>query len=202
MANDGEFEANTAYQFDPGCASDSPVLIPLARDGASLRCLIGFCRRIAPEASLLIVDRNRFAAGIDDTTRSGRVGADRLASIIKAAVSKNELSLNPIIVVGETEGADLAASVALAHGPLIGACILIHPKAVTSPAYPGVLDGVHVLLMQNAKEDASATANSELVESLRGAGADVICEQVPGIRSLGSEEASIAHVFIAALFGA
>ena len=128
--------------------------------------------------------------------------ADRLAAIINEAVQAHDLSLIPIIVVGNVEGADLAASLGLAHGHLLAACILFNPTTGAMLVRPRALDGVHILLVQSAVVEANQSPGSLLSDVLKQAGAEIICERTSSLRRLCSPEAALARVFIAALFSA
>ena len=163
--------------------------------------MVDFCQRICPGAPLLVADFNSVHAIAGAGVRQSQtLVVDRIAEIIATAVLAHDLSLIPIIAVGNARGADLAASLGLAHGPLLGACILLRPTAVAALVRPGALDGVHVLLVREASDETPGTVGWSLRDVLVQAGAEIISEQIADDRSLGSRESAIAHVFVAALF--
>jgi predicted esterase len=160
--------------------------------------MMQFCRHIYPGASLLIADYLRLgAADAAGSPASLSLMADRLADVIKDAMASHRLSLVPVIAIGRAEGADLALYLGLAHGQLLAACILLWPATTPPLIRPAALEGVHVLLVQSAAEESP-----DIGEALKQAGAQVICELVPNLNNLGSAEAAIARVFMAALFRA
>ncbi len=201
MANSDGFDSSVAYRFTPGSVADSPILLPLPGENADMASMIDFCQRICPGAPLLIADLERVHAKTSaGATPSQDLKVERLANIIAGAVLAYDLSLIPIIAVGNAKGADLAACLGLAHGSLLAACILLRPTALARLVRPGALEGVHVLLVREATQEAPGTVGGDLHGVLAQAGADVIAERIPGDGSLGSRESAIAHVFVAALF--
>ena len=164
--------------------------------------MIDFCQRICPGAPLLVADLERVHTHTGASAKPSQavMVVDRLADIIVAAVLAHDLSLIPIIAVGIAKGADLAACLGLAHGSLLGACILLRPSALTLSFRPGALDGVHVLLVGEPASEKAGTLGGNLYTVLVQSGAQVISERIPGDAGLGSRESAIAHVFVAALF--
>jgi len=145
-----------------------------------------FCHRACPGVPILIpgIEKLRSGAPIDNEKI-----ADRLALLISEAVKAHGLSMIPIILVGHADGADLAAQLALRHGSLVAACILLLP------------DGLHILIIVSKCKEGSVAVGQQISDVLQELGAAVICERVPRRRSLGPFETAIARVFIAALFG-
>jgi predicted esterase len=191
------------YTFRRGTTADSPILLPLARENGDMRAMIRFCRAICPGAPMLIPDINRILErSWSEHLVSGGMLAHRLATLIDCAVQVHGLSLIPIIAVGHAEGADLGANLMLTHTSLLGAGILLRPGARITPAAPGALEGIHVLLARSAGEEAVGTAGRQVGDMMKKAGATVICERVLHHRTPGTRDAAIARVFIAALFGA
>ena len=201
MASSYGFDPSLAYRLIPGRIADSPILLALPGEHADLASMIDFCQRICPEAPLLVPDLQRVHKDMSaDAKSSSSLVVDRLAAIITEAVLAHDLSLIPIVAVGNAKGADLAAYLGLAHGSLLAACILLRPTALVPLVRQGALAGVHVLLVREAAQEAPGTVGWTLHAVLVQAGAEVISERIPDDRSLGSREAAIAHVFIAALF--
>ena len=201
VANSYGFDSSTAYRLIPGRIADSPILLAIPGKHAELASMIDFCQRICPGAPLLVADLQRVHK---DTSAGGKpfcgLVVDRLAAIITEAIQTHDLSLIPIVAVGNAKGADLAVYLGLAHGSLLAACILLRPTALAPLVRQGALAGVHVLLVREAAQEAPGTVGWSLHAVLVQAGAEVISERIPDDRSLGSREAAIAHVFIAALF--
>ena len=180
------------YLFRRGSKLDSPILLPLAKTCGDMRAMKRFCRSICPGSPVLVPDMGRI--------KEENTLVDRVAEVIVSAVRVHGLSLIPIVVVGHAEGANLAAKLALAHGSLLAACILLQPTAGLRMLCPKALDGIHVLLTRPGSEEAAGTAGWQLHKALTESGAEVICERVLRHRLPGSREAAIARVFIAALF--
>jgi predicted esterase len=190
------------YQFRKGAVADSPILMPLADRGIHLHSVTRFCRRACPGLPLLvptITDRGEQEGS--GPLVAGDSGADYLAILISKAVKAHGLSLIPIIAVGHAKGAEIAAQLALKHGYLLTACILLLPTASINPVPPGTLDGMHVLLVRTASEERPGSVGQQVSKVFQKAGAAVICERVLPRRALGSRETAIVQLFVATLFG-
>ena len=163
-----------------------------------MRSLMRFCHRACPGVPILIpgIEKLRSGAPIDNEKI-----ADRLALLISEAVKAHGLSMIPIILVGHADGADLAAQLALRHGSLVAACILLLPATEASNVPLATLDGLHILIIVSKCKEGSVAVGQQISDVLQELGAAVICERVPRRRSLGPFETAIARVFIAALFG-
>ena len=185
-----------------GSTTESLILVPLPSGTEDLWASVAFCRRICPGATLLVADFTRLHVPAYGGTPTLSVMTGRLAAIIAEAVRAHDLSLIPIIAVGRAEGADLAVCLGLAHGPLLAACILFHPTIEAMLVQPGALDGVHVLLVQNAAGEARPRHGPPLRDVLKTAGAEVICERASNHTGRRHADAALARVFIAALFEA
>ena len=163
--------------------------------------MIDFCQRICPGAPLLVADFESVHSIVDAGVKSSQVlSANWLAKIISTAILEHDLSLIPVVAVGNAKGADLAACLGMAHGSLLGACILLRPTALAPLVRPNALDGLHILLVREVSDEVPGTIGWDLHAALVQAGAEVISERIPDDGSLGSREAAIAHVFVAALF--
>jgi predicted esterase len=201
VENSDDFEPK-GYRFEIGTERDAPILLPLPGGDCDLSSMMRFCREIRPGSPLLVTQLAYLNGmnGNGSATSMNRM-ADRLAAIIVAATRSHDLALIPIIVVGNAEGADLAACLALSYGSLLGACILLRPTVAASAVGGGTLSGLHVLLVLRPPETVQGSAGRGLCDALQKAGAEVICEQTPDADSLGPREAALAHVFAATLFG-
>jgi predicted esterase len=142
------------------------------------------------------IEKLRSGATIDNDTI-----ADCLSLLIVEAVKAHGLSMIPIIVVGHADGADLAARLAIRHGSLLAACILLLPATEASIVSLATLDGLHILVIVSGRKKGSVSVGQQISDALEELGAAVICERVPPRQSLGPCETAIARVFIAALFG-
>jgi len=186
------------FQFRAGTIANSPVLLPLPDRRATLRSLLRFCRRACPGVPILIprIEKLRSGAPIDNEKI-----ADRIALLISEAVKAHGLSMIPIIVVGHADGADLAAQLALRHGSLLAACVLLLPATAANNVPLATLRGLHILVIVSAFNEGSVSVGQQISDVLQELGAALICERVPPRRSLGPCETAIVRVFIAALFG-
>ncbi len=178
------------FLFRRGSRRDSPILLPLGKTCGDVRAMTRFCRSICPGSPLLIPNMTRLG--------EGSTLADRVAECAASTVRARGLSLVPIVAVGHADGANLAAELALSHGSLLAACILLQPDAGFKMPRPGSLDGAHVLLGRLAGEEAVGTAGWHLYQALTDSGAEVICGRVRRQRRPGSREAAMARAFIAA----
>ncbi len=184
--------ASAPYPFRKGSRRESPILLPLGKTCKDVRAMARFCRSICPGSPLLVPNITRLGEG-------GTL-ADRVAEFVASTVRARSLSLVPIIAVGHADGANLAAELALSHGSLLAACILLQPDARFRTLHPGMLDGAHVLLGRLAGEEAVGAAGWHLYRALTDSGAEVICGRVLRHRRPGVREAAMARDFIAALF--
>jgi predicted esterase len=190
------------YDFHEGTTLDSPILFPLPGRRSDVRSMVRFCRQVFPGAPMLIPNLERFSERnrLSRTATAGQF-VDRLAALISKAVKTYGLSLIPIIAMGHAEGADLTVQLALKHGSLLGASILFQPKVCATPNPRQTLEGLHVLLVRTASEEAVGSVGRQVHDVLEKAGARVISERASSHRAPGSREAAIARVFISALFG-
>ncbi len=184
--------APAPYLFRRGSRRESPILLPLGKTCGDVRAMARFCRSICPGGPLLIPNIGRLG--------EGSTLADRVAEFVASTVRARGLSLVPIIAVGHADGANLAAELALSHGSLLAACILLQPDARFRTPHPGMLDGAHVLLGRLAGEEAVGAAGWHLYRAPTDSGAEVICGRVRRHRRPGIREAAMAHAFIASLF--
>ena len=156
--------------------------------------MTSLCGTINPKSPLLVLD-------VDRLDKGGSL-AERLAKLTASAVRMHGLSLIPIIAIGHGEGANLTAELALSHGSLLAACILLKPYAQFDVTRSQVLNGIHVLLARVAAEKSVGTNGWRLRRALTASGALVVCERVMRHQLPSSYEAALSRVFIAALFGA
>ena len=198
MANNSQFVV-PKYKFWTGATTDSPILFPIADNDAEMRSTARFCRRVRAGAPMRV-------PAIDRPLHKGRPATaletvDHLAKVLTSARRDRDLSLVPIVGVGAKAGAALAAQLLLLHPSLMSACVLMRPTSPALHGEPQTLSGLAVLLGRASREEAAGTIGWEVLQALKKAGADVICERVPLRNALGLREAAMTRVFVSALFG-
>ena len=114
MENGNGFEASAAYRLDPGTEVDSPILLPLPGGDCDLFSMMQVCRHVCPGGPLLIADfLHLLAPGRGGGTPPLPLIADRLAAIISDAAQAHDLSLIPLIVIGNAEEPTLQCALGL-----------------------------------------------------------------------------------------
>lgn len=179
-----------AYRFVPG-ADTGPVLVVLHGTGGTPDDLLPLARELWPDAPVLApagpVSEHgmgrwfrRLAEGVFDT-EDVIARAGQLADFLRVARVRHELGDRPLVAVGFSNGANIAAAVALLHPDVLTRVVLFNAM-LPVPDPPRLdLTGTRVLLV-NGRRDPMAPVDSarRLVALLREGSADVREHWHPG----------------------
>jgi phospholipase/carboxylesterase len=198
--------AGWRYEYAPG--DDGPVLLMLHGTGGDEREMIELGRSLAP-GDALIAPRGRVSEGgmarfftrePSDPFRFPdlRERTRELADFVDEALAARGLTGRPVVAVGYSNGANVAASLLLHHpGALAGAALL---RGLLPAAPPEGLDlsGVRVLVAAG-REDAliPPAAAERLLTALRAHGADVTERWAPGGHGLTQEDLAAVAAWLA-----
>lgn len=172
------------HLFTEGAAG-SPVLISLHGTGGTEHDGVALARELDPTAGIIAprgrvseqgMNRwfRRLAEGVFDVD-DVEAQSDVFADFIRAAVAEYKLEGRMLVVVGFSNGANMALATAIRHPELVGHAMAfsgMYPFGDRD--LPGSLDALRVLLL-NGRQDAMAPYASvtRLAQALAAAGADV-----------------------------
>lgn len=129
--------------------------------------------------------------------------AQELADFIVAHLCEHNLTDIPMVAVGYSNGANIAASLLLLHPGVLSGAILFRAMLPLTPLHPVSLAEVHVLLAAGERDAMVPVKNvGRLAETLRENGATVELQWNPGGHELHVEEIDDARRWLAAKFGA
>ena len=198
------------HAFEPasGVSLGVPPVLLLHGTGGDERDLLPFGRMVAPGAALLsprgpVLENGmprffrRLAEGVFDEDDLRR-RTDDLASFIRSAQAAH--GLGAPVVIGFSNGANIAASLLLRHpGLLRGAALLRAMVPFRDP--PAVrLEGTPVLLLSGAADPIVPAANSDrLAAMLEAAGAAVQHHRLPLGHGLSQMDVALTRDWMAGL---
>lgn len=146
--------------------------------------MIRIGRMISPEAGLLsprgkVLENGmtrffrRFAEGVFDQDDL-KYRTNELAAFIKQASEKYKFKLDRLVVIGYSNGANIAASVILRHPDLIKKAVLFHPMIPFSPDLLPDLSKAKILITAGKNDPIVRTDESENLKRLfENCGAEV-----------------------------
>jgi predicted esterase len=175
-----------------GTGGDENSLLPLGNDlwpGAALLGLRGKVLENGMPTSF------RFT---DPSMGDVRSRAEELAQFIRAASERYGFSMRRLIIVGHSNGANLAASLILLHPHYLAGAILFR---VMVPLVPEIIRDFHQLsiFIGAASLDPliAAGQTEELAAIFRSGGADVAISWHPGGHEIGEEDVQAARNWLA-----
>ena len=175
-------ELGFVHRFTPGRAG-VPALLLLHGTGGSEADLLPLGERLAPGAALLsprgqVLEHGmprffrRLAEGVFDQEDLAR-RTDDLAAFVRRAREAYALGDVPLVAVGFSNGANIAASLLLRGTGVLDGAVLLRPMVPFEPDVPPVLHGIPTLLLAGRQDPIAGDTPSRLAELLRTAGAEV-----------------------------
>ncbi|MFZ0218477.1 MAG: alpha/beta hydrolase [Candidatus Dormiibacterota bacterium] len=174
------------YEYRAG-SGDGPVLLLLHGTGGGPRDLVGLADFLAPGATILAPQGpvseggyarwfRRLAEGVFDT-EDVRRRANQLAGFILAAGPEHGLDERPLVAVGFSNGANIAAATLLLRPDALRQAILFATMAAL-PDPPALDLSRSRVFLSNGERDPMAPrpAADRLVDDLRTRGVDVTVE--------------------------
>lgn len=175
-----------------GTGGDEYSLLPLGNDLWPGAALIGLRGKIMEDG---MPGCFRF---IDPGVRNVRSGAEELAQFIRDASERYRFSMRRLIIVGHSNGADLATSLILLHPHYVAGAILFRAMV---PLVPDIIRDFRQLslFIGAASRDPLIPAgqSEELAAIFRTGGADVAISWHQGGHELGEEDVEAARNWLA-----
>lgn len=179
-----------AYRFVPG-ADTGPVFVALHGTGGTPDDLLPVAHELCRAAPVLApagpVSEHgmarwfrRLAEGVFDAD-DVIARAHQLADFLRAARAGHGLGERPLVAVGFSNGANIAAAVTLLRPDVLTRAVLFNAMLPVPDPPPLDLTGTHVLLVNGRRDPMAPTDSAErLVASLRERSADVREHWHPG----------------------
>lgn len=198
--------AGFAYRFED--ADSARTLLLLHGTGADENDLIPLGRALDPHAKLLsprgkVLENGmprffrRFAEGQLDV-EDLKQRTDELVDFLNEAASELDLDAAPVVAVGFSNGANIAASTLLRHPGKLSAAVLFRPMLPYEPESPPDLHSIRVYIGAGRTDPLIDPGDPQrLAEILRAAGADVELSWVAGGHALDPSEVAEAREWLA-----
>src|SRR5262249_34544397 len=133
-----------AHRFEPASAPGRPTLLLLHGTGGDEHDLIPLGRLLAPGAAMLsprgsVLERGaprffrRFAEGVFDTADVAR-RAGELVEFLRSASARYDFSLDKVVAVGFSNGANIASAMMLLHPDTLRRAVLLRAQPVLENA--------------------------------------------------------------------
>ena len=194
------------HRYVPAQQDGLPVLVLLHGTGGNEDDLIPLGRSVAPGAAILSVRGKvlengmprffrRFAEGVFDL-EDLKFRTEELAAFLESA--RQEYSLKPpLLAVGYSNGANIAASLMLTHPGILAGGVLLRAMPTFQLAEPVDLAGSHVLLCAARRDSIVSMEQSlELQGIFAMCGADVSVHWHNGGHELGQDDVTAAQQWL------
>lgn len=200
----GQIDLGFEHRFRAAKKSDGTTLVLLHGMGGNENDLLEIGAMINDEAALLsprgkVMEggRTRFfrrlAEGIFDL-EDLRMRAEELAGFIKGAVRHYGLDDSRLVVLGYSNGANMAAGLALLYPGLFSAAVLFRAMTTIVPDKLPVLSDFPVFIGAGSHDEMIAASETQrLVEQFKSAGALVSTVWQPAGHRLTQEDVSEAR---------
>ena len=193
-SDEGEVAGGTTLLLLHGTGGDEADLLPLGR------ALLPGAGMLSPRGNVLERGAPRFfrrlAEGVFDQEDLARRTSE-LARFISAAAKVYELSLDGIVAVGFSNGANIAASLLLRAPGVLRGAVLLSPMLPFEPDTLLDLHGTAVFIGAGRTDTIAPPDQTErLADVLRRAGADVTLHWTPGGHGITKEEVDAARQWI------
>ena len=203
----GRVMADWDHQVVPGDAA-RPALLMLHGTGGDEREMISLGRSLAPGAALVAPRGPVSEGGMARFFRrspSDPFGfpdlperIDDLAAFVRAAVLEHALGDRPLYAVGYSNGANAATALMVRHPGLLDGAVLLRGLLPTPVPESLDLSGVRVLAAPGRIDQLIPPAMAaELIDTLRGRGAEVTEAWSPGGHGLAQADLDAASAWIA-----
>lgn len=170
------------HRWQPG-APGAPTLLLLHGTGGSEDDLLPLGEQLAPGAALLsprgqVLEHGmarffrRLAEGVFDQADLARRTED-LAGFVRRAREAYALGDSPMVAVGFSNGANIAASLLLKGTGVLDGAVLLRPMVPFEPDTPPSLAGVPTLLLAGRLDPIAGQTPARLAQLLEAAGSDV-----------------------------
>ena len=201
-------ELGFVHQFIPG--SSERTLLLLHGTGGDERQLIPLGRELDPAAAILsprgkVLENGnarffrRLAEGVFDL-EDLKVQTDALADFVRQAAMQYRFDRTKMVVVGYSNGANIAASVLLRHPDLLRSAMLLRAMVPFQPEELPDLGGVQIWIAAGKQDPLIPRLNAErLAEMLSDAGAEVTAHFFEAGHALTNTELVLASRWLNAI---
>jgi len=196
------------HRFVPSPSGSALTLLLLHGTGGSETDLLNLGRRLSPSAALLsprgrVLENGmprffrRLAEGvfdINDLTEQTHA----LARFIESASQSYGFSLDRVVAVGFSNGANIAGSMLILHPDALAGAILMRPMVPFMPDTLPDLSRKPILILAGTRDSIVPTEETERLEGLlERAGADLTLRWAEATHGITSDEVSAARDWLA-----
>lgn len=199
------------HLFIPSEKGNKNTLILLHGTGGDENDLVPLGTRVAPDFNLLslrgkVLENGmprffkRLGMGIFDI-EDLKFRADELAAFLKDAVEKYGLDASKLIVLGYSNGANIASGVILRHPSVLAAAILLRPMVPYRNAEKVDLKAARILIIAGENDPTmNPKEPKELATLFSGMGAETNIIYEPTGHNLSSRDVTLAKDWISKNF--
>lgn len=200
--------ADFTHRWLPATAPGLPVLLLLHGTGGNEHDLLDLGAALLPGAARLsprgkVMEHGmprffrRFAEGVFDLEDLA-ARADELGAWLEAATTEYGVAGQPVVAVGYSNGANIAAAMLLRGAATLAGAVLLRPMLTHEPATVPPLTGTRVLAVSGARDPITPAASAaRLATLLQGAGVQVRHEVLPGVQhGLVQEDVTLASAWL------
>lgn len=203
-------ELGFVHRFVPGSAG-APALLLLHGTGGDESDLLPLGAQLVPGGALLsprgqVLEHGmprffrRLAEGVFDQEDLAR-RTDDLAGFLRRAREAYALGDTPLVAVGYSNGANIAASLLLKGAGVLDGAVLLRPMVPFEPDAPATLDGIPTLLLAGRQDPIAGRTPERLAALLREAGSDVELVWQAAAHGLVQADVDIATRWLRTRFG-
>jgi predicted esterase len=196
------------HRWDPpGESASGATLLVLHGTGGNENDIVPLARELLPGAAILsprgkVLERGmprffrRLAEGVFDLEDLA-LRTDELTRFVDEASSEYGFDRDQVIALGFSNGANIAASMLLRHGAVLDGALLLSPMLPFEPETTPDLSSVAVFVGAGMADTVILPAHARrLVDTLRGAGADVTDYWHPCGHTITHEELRSAKAWL------
>ena len=193
------------HRFVPGPPAAARTLVMLHGTGGDETSLLELGPMLDPQAHTLGIRGNSTEEGMNRFFRRYSEGLFDEADLIYQAHELNDFlveakaiySLSELILVGYSNGANMAAALLLLHPEPIRAGIMFRGMLPIVPPKPPQLTGKRALILSGSRDNMIPLDRAtRLAEIMRGYGADVDHRVAPVGHALGREDVVAAAAWL------
>ncbi|WP_447925521.1 alpha/beta hydrolase [Georgenia muralis] len=203
------FDMGPAHAFVAGADSAAPPLVLLHGSDGNETDLLPLADELIPGATkvglrgAVVMNRGygffrRFPdRRIDESDLLNRLPG--LAAHIHETCAAHNLAQQPV-AVGFSNGAIMAAALAITHPELLRAAVLLRPQTPFSDDTWGGLNGLPVLILDGVHDERRSPGDGRhLAQRLRQAGAQVTHHELPVGHAITADDRRLARLWLEAI---